>query len=49
MTSRAGDLRASSADIAKARELLGYEPRVKLEDGLAALVATLREGLARAA
>ncbi len=46
---RAGDLRASSADIAKARELLGYEPPVKLEDGLAALVATLREGLARAA
>ena len=46
---RAGDLRASSADIAKARELLGYEARVKLEDGLAALVAALREGLARAA
>jgi nucleoside-diphosphate-sugar epimerase len=46
---RAGDLRASSADIAKARELLGYQPRVKLEDGLAALVAVLREGLARAA
>jgi nucleoside-diphosphate-sugar epimerase len=46
---RAGDLRASSADIAKARELLGYQPRVKLEDGLAALVAELRAGLARAA
>ena len=30
---RAGDLRESSADISKARALLGYEPRVPLADG----------------
>ncbi|MFN2453011.1 MAG: SDR family oxidoreductase [Pyrinomonadaceae bacterium] len=32
--SRAGDVRHSLADIAKAREHLGYEPRVQLEEGL---------------
>jgi nucleoside-diphosphate-sugar epimerase len=32
--SRAGDVRHSLADITRARELLGYEPRVPLEDGL---------------
>jgi UDP-N-acetylglucosamine/UDP-N-acetyl-alpha-D-glucosaminouronate 4-epimerase len=31
---RAGDVRDSQADIRKARELLGYEPRVSFEDGL---------------
>lgn len=31
---RVGDVRHSLADITRARELLGYEPRVKLEDGL---------------
>jgi len=46
---RAGDLRASAADISKARELLGYEPRVRLEEGLASLVASLRSAAARAA
>jgi UDP-glucose 4-epimerase len=46
---RAGDLRASSADIGKARALLGYEPRVQLEDGLASLVASLRSSAPRAA
>lgn len=35
---RAGDLRESSADISKARALLGYEPRVQLADGLASVV-----------
>ena len=35
---RAGDLRQSSADISKARALLGYEPRVQLEDGLRSVV-----------
>ena len=35
---RAGDLRESSADISRARDLLGYEPRVPLEDGLASVV-----------
>jgi len=31
---RAGDVRDSQADIAKAKELLGYEPLVGLEEGL---------------
>ena len=31
---RAGDVRDSQADIAKAKTLLGYEPKVLLEDGL---------------
>jgi nucleoside-diphosphate-sugar epimerase len=35
---RAGDLRESSADISKARSLLGYEPVVRLEEGLAGVV-----------
>jgi dTDP-L-rhamnose 4-epimerase len=38
---RAGDIRHCFADISKARGLLGYEPRVTLEDGLAELVAWL--------
>ena len=46
---RAGDLRASSADLTKAREVLGYEPRVALADGLAAVVDSWRAELARAA
>ena len=39
---RPGDLRTSSADLTKARRLLGYEPLMKLEDGLAGLVASIR-------
>jgi nucleoside-diphosphate-sugar epimerase len=31
---RAGDVRASQADIAKARRLLGFQPSVPLADGL---------------
>ena len=31
---RTGDILHSLADITKARELLGYEPRVGLEEGL---------------
>ncbi|HYP52899.1 MAG TPA: GDP-mannose 4,6-dehydratase, partial [Pyrinomonadaceae bacterium] len=31
---RVGDVRHSLADITRARELLGYEPRVALEEGL---------------
>jgi nucleoside-diphosphate-sugar epimerase len=31
---RAGDVRDSQADIAKAKEILGYEPTVSFEDGL---------------
>jgi len=39
---RAGDLRESSADIAKARAVLGYEPRVQLKEGLAGVVEFFR-------
>jgi UDP-glucose 4-epimerase len=42
---RAGDLRASSADLAKARKVLGYEPAVGLADGLAELVDWWRAAL----
>ena len=39
---RAGDLRESSADITKARRLLGYEPLVQLEQGLPGVVDSFR-------
>jgi len=35
---RRGDIKASSADIRKAKKLLGYEPRVALRDGLQVLL-----------
>jgi len=40
---RAGDIRHCFGDISKARELVGYEPRVRFEDGVAELVEWLRE------
>jgi UDP-glucose 4-epimerase len=46
---RAGDLRESSADISKARRLLGYEPRVQLEEGLRGVVDFFRSTTAQAA
>ena len=39
---RAGDLRESSADISKARAVLGYAPRVQLKEGLAGVVEFFR-------
>jgi len=39
---RAGDIRHSLADIGAARELLGYEPMVKWEEGIAPTLAYLR-------
>lgn len=39
---RPGDVRDSRADISRARELLGYEPSVAFEDGLAATIESLR-------
>ncbi|MBC7835183.1 MAG: SDR family NAD(P)-dependent oxidoreductase [Phycisphaerales bacterium] len=45
---RAGDVRDSQADIARARELLGYEPVVSFEEGLAETIAWYKESLARA-
>ncbi|MEN3353562.1 MAG: dTDP-L-rhamnose 4-epimerase [Betaproteobacteria bacterium] len=38
---RVGDIRHCFADIAKAREILGYQPQVKLDDGLMELAAWL--------
>ncbi len=46
---RAGDLRASSADLSKARAVIGYEPRVSLAEGLLSVVESWRAALARAA
>ena len=39
---RSGDIRHCYADISSARELLGYEPRVRFGDGIAGLVEWLR-------
>jgi UDP-glucose 4-epimerase len=38
---RAGDIRDSWADISAAREVLGWEPQVSLEDGLRLTAASL--------
>lgn len=46
---RAGDLRASSADISKARALLGYEPKVHLAEGLAGVIDFFRTSSKKAA
>ena len=46
---RAGDLRASSADISQARALLGYAPRIQLAQGLAGVVESFRALVKRAA
>lgn len=43
---RAGDVRHSLADVELARELIGYEPKVRWEDGLPSTVDYLR-GLSR--
>ena len=42
---RAGDVRDSLADITKARQILGYEPRFSLEEGLAQTVDWYRSAL----
>jgi nucleoside-diphosphate-sugar epimerase len=38
---RAGDIRHSVADIARARRILGYEPKYTVHDGLKALLASV--------
>lgn len=38
---RVGDIRHCFADISKSRRVLGYEPRVRLDDGMAELAAWL--------
>jgi dTDP-L-rhamnose 4-epimerase len=40
---RAGDVRHCYADISRARERLGFEPRIRFEDGVADLVDWVRE------
>ncbi|CAN5875665.1 SDR family NAD(P)-dependent oxidoreductase [soil metagenome] len=45
-TYRVGDIRHCFADVAHAREILGFEPRVALEDGLAELAAWLERQVA---
>lgn len=40
---RVGDIRHCFADLTRAGEALGYEPEISLEDGMAELVAWLRE------
>jgi len=35
---RAGDIRHCSGDISKAQELLGFHPKIQLDDGLSRLV-----------
>ena len=44
---RKGDIQHSSADIAKARQLLGYEPKFTLKTGLQALLQSLGVVVAR--
>ena len=46
--SRQGDVRDSQADIRKAKELLGYEPIVSFEEGLARTIAWYRTANAAA-
>ena len=41
---RPGDLRDSWADVGEARRMLGFEPRVELEEGLRRTAAFLLEG-----
>jgi UDP-glucose 4-epimerase len=43
---RAGDVRHSLADISLARELLGYEPEVRWEEGIAPTIAFMQEFVA---
>ena len=43
LPARAGDLRDSWADVSAAREALGFEPTVSLEDGLQRTVEFLLE------
>jgi dTDP-L-rhamnose 4-epimerase len=40
---RAGDIRTCYADLSKARDLLGFEPRVPLEEGLDDLLAWVKQ------
>lgn len=43
MPNQPGDVRATWADVTKAREELGYDPKVPIEEGLSRFVAWFRE------
>jgi UDP-glucose 4-epimerase len=43
LPARLGDVRESLADITLARKLLGYEPQVRLEEGLKRTISYYRE------
>jgi UDP-glucose 4-epimerase len=43
---RAGDVRSSQACISLARQTLGYEPKIRFEEGLRRTVAWFRETVA---
>jgi UDP-glucose 4-epimerase len=45
--SRAGDIKHSQADITRAKELLGYEPKAGFEEGLRHTIEWYRENLPR--
>ena len=47
-STRVGDVRDSQADISAAGEILGYQPAVGLEAGLAKTLAWSREDAAKA-
>jgi dTDP-L-rhamnose 4-epimerase len=40
---RAGDIRHCYADLTKARRLLGFEPKITLQDGMGDLLAWVKE------
>jgi dTDP-L-rhamnose 4-epimerase len=44
---RMGDIRHCFADISHARKVLGYEPKVPFNEGLAELAAWLRDQVAQ--
>jgi dTDP-L-rhamnose 4-epimerase len=44
---RAGDIRHCYADVTKARDLLGFEPRISLQEGLSDLLAWVRKQTAQ--
>jgi UDP-glucose 4-epimerase len=46
---RPGDVRASSADLTRARDLLGFEPSIPLAEGLADVVRSYRASTAKSA
>jgi nucleoside-diphosphate-sugar epimerase len=42
---RVGDIKHSQADITRAKELLGYEPKVSFEEGLRSTIDWYRDNL----